>query len=90
MPPTTVLDGSEFAGKTKSFTVLHGGGSWPTCKACGSTLYPQRRESAKVRTIGGSRLNVDANGDTAYFWTREAEGALDMNALRHTDPADMN
>jgi hypothetical protein len=59
MPRTTVLDGSEFAGKTKSFTVLQGGGSWPTCRGCGSTLYAQRRESAKVRTIGGSRLNVD-------------------------------
>jgi hypothetical protein len=59
MPATTVLDGSDFAGKTKSFTVLQGGGGWPTCKSCGSTLYPQRRESAKVRTIGGSSLNVE-------------------------------
>ena len=59
MPRTTVLDGSDFAGRTQSFTVLQGGGSWPTCKRCGSTLYPQRRESSKVRTIGGSRLAVD-------------------------------
>jgi hypothetical protein len=59
MPRTTVLDGSEFAGKTKSFTVLQGGGSWPTCKSCGSTIYPQRRVSSTVRTIGGSRLNVE-------------------------------
>ena len=59
MPRTTVLDGSEFAGRTKSFTVLHGGASWPTCKSCGSTIYPQRRVTSKVRTIGGSRLNVD-------------------------------
>jgi hypothetical protein len=41
MPRTTALDGSEFAGRTQSFTVLHGGGSWPTCRGCGSTLYPQ-------------------------------------------------
>ena len=59
MPRTTVLDGSEFAGKTKSFTVLQGGGGWPTCRGCGSTLYPQRRESSKVRTMGGSKLNVE-------------------------------
>ena len=59
MPRTNVLDGSEFAGKTQSFTVLQGGRSWPTCRGCGSTLYPQRRESSKVRTIGGSSLNVD-------------------------------
>jgi hypothetical protein len=36
------------------------------------------------------RRTVDANGDTAWFWTQEAEAALDMNALRRTDPADMN
>jgi hypothetical protein len=116
MPRTTVLDGSEFAGKTKSFTVLQGGGNWPTCRGCGSTLYPQRRESSKVHTIGGSSLNVwrlaregkgqvvedwaepdaqqladagwlerrtvDANGDTCWFWTREAEGALDVKPRR--------
>jgi hypothetical protein len=59
MPRTTVLDGSEFAGKTTSFSVLQGGRSWPTCRGCGSTIYPQRRESSKVRTIGGSSLNVE-------------------------------
>lgn len=36
------------------------------------------------------RRTVDANGDTAWFWTREAEAALDMNALRRDTPADMN
>ncbi len=62
MPAQTVpgpLDGAEFRGKTKSFTVHEGGGSWPTCRHCGSTLYPSRRESSNVRTIGGSRLNVE-------------------------------
>jgi hypothetical protein len=33
---------------------------------------------------------VDATGDTCWFWTPEAETALDMNALRRDDPADMN
>jgi hypothetical protein len=33
---------------------------------------------------------VDATGDTAWFWTRQAETALDMNALRRDDPADLN
>jgi hypothetical protein len=36
------------------------------------------------------RRSVDANGDTAWFWTRQAETVLDMNALRRNDPADMN
>jgi hypothetical protein len=50
---------SPFAGRTRSFTVLRGGASWETCRSCGSTLYPQRRESEKVRTIGGARLTVE-------------------------------
>jgi hypothetical protein len=62
MLKTTVpgpLDGAEFRGKTKSFTALPGGKSWPTCRACGSTLYPSRRKDAGVRTIGASRLHVE-------------------------------
>ena len=62
MPATTVhpaIGGSDFRGKTRSFTVLPGGGSWPTCRHCGGTIYPQRFESSKVRSIGGARLTVD-------------------------------
>jgi len=62
MPGTAVrhaLDGADFRGKTKSFTVLPGGGSWPTCRSCGSTFYPQRFESAGVRTIKGSSVTVE-------------------------------
>jgi hypothetical protein len=54
MPAPTLpgpLDGAGFKGKTKSFTILPGGKSWPTC--------PSRRESVKVRTIGGTRMNVE-------------------------------
>jgi hypothetical protein len=36
------------------------------------------------------RRTVDANGDTAYFWSPQAETALDMNALRRDQPADLN
>jgi hypothetical protein len=36
------------------------------------------------------RRTVDANGDTAWFWTQGAETALDLNALRRDDPLDMN
>ena len=36
------------------------------------------------------RRTVDANGDTAWFWTQAAETALDMNALHRDDPVDMN
>ena len=62
MPATTVpgpLDGADFRGKTRSFTVLPGGSSWLTCRHCGSTIYPQRFESSKVRSIAGARLAVD-------------------------------
>ena len=61
MPGTTVphtLDGADFQGKTRSFTVLPGGKTWPTCRHCGSTIYPSRFESSGVRTIRG-RLNVE-------------------------------
>ncbi len=53
------LDGGRFDGKTKSFTVIHGGAKRSTCKVCGSTLYPSRRESRNVRTIGGELVHVD-------------------------------
>ena len=61
MPATSVhgADGGPFAGKTRSFTVLPGGRHGTACKGCGSTLYPSRRESSTVRTIGGARLEVD-------------------------------
>jgi hypothetical protein len=63
MPAPTVphaLDGLDFRGKTRSYTTLpRSAGSWPNCKRCGSTLYPERFESSGVRTIGGSRLTVD-------------------------------
>jgi hypothetical protein len=36
------------------------------------------------------RRTVDDTGDTAWFWTRKAEAALDMNALRRDNPADLN
>ena len=36
------------------------------------------------------RRTVDANGDTCWFWTSQAETVLDMNALRRDDPADLN
>ena len=36
------------------------------------------------------RRTLDANGDTAWFWTRQAETALDMKALRRDTPADLN
>jgi hypothetical protein len=36
-----------------------------------------------------ARPVVDTD-DVAYFWTQEAEGALDMNALRRDTPADLN
>lgn len=57
--PTIDIDASGFAGRSRSFTVLAGGKGCTTCRNCGSSLYPSRRERVKVRTIAGSRLNVD-------------------------------
>jgi hypothetical protein len=53
--------GDDFRGKTTrgGFTVIRGGRAAATCEGCGSTLYPGRRESVKVRTIGGARLKVE-------------------------------
>jgi hypothetical protein len=56
--PTIDPDRSGFAGRTRSLTVITGGRNWPTCRACGSTLWPSRQEGSKVRTIGGARLNI--------------------------------
>ena len=36
------------------------------------------------------RRTVDATGDTCWFWTREAETALDIQAPQRDDPVDMN
>ena len=58
--PTIDRQSSPFNGTSRSFTVLpRKAGSWSTCKSCGSTLYPQRHESSKVRVIGGTRMAVD-------------------------------
>jgi hypothetical protein len=36
------------------------------------------------------RRTVDATGDVCWFWTQQAEMALDLNGLRRDDQADMN
>jgi hypothetical protein len=41
-------------------------------------------------TPAGSSATVDANGDTCWFWTSQAGAALDMNALRRKDLADLS
>jgi hypothetical protein len=54
------LDG-EFRGKTTKggFSVLQRGRSWATCRSCGSSLYPSRREGSIVRVIDGQRVTVE-------------------------------
>ena len=51
-------------------------------------MSPTRDELADAGWL--ERRTVDATGDTCWFWTPQAETALDMNALRRTDPADLN
>ena len=36
------------------------------------------------------RRTVDATGEVCWFWTQEAEAALNMKGLRRDDPADLN
>jgi hypothetical protein len=51
-------------------------------------MYP---EAVKLADAGWlERRYVDATGDWSWFWTPQAESALDMNALRRDDPADLN
>ena len=49
---------------------------------------PEAQELAEAGWL--ERRTVDATGDSCWFWTREAGLALDMNALRRTDLADLN
>ena len=42
-------------------------------------------DAERLSTAGWlERRTVDATGDTCWFWTREAEMALDVNALNQT------
>ena len=59
MPRSAVLDGSDFSGRTRSFTSYRGAGAGRRAATAASTIYPQRFESTKVRSIGGARLTVD-------------------------------
>jgi hypothetical protein len=50
--------------------------------------YPEAVRLADAGWL--ERRYVDATGDWSWFWTPQAEAALDMNALHRNDPADMN
>jgi hypothetical protein len=58
----------------------------------GQVLEPWAVPDAERLSEAGwlERRTVDANGDTAWFWSPQAEAALDMAALRRDDPADLN
>ncbi|MET0811059.1 MAG: hypothetical protein ABWY65_08105 [Thermoleophilaceae bacterium] len=43
-----------------------------------------RSIESKADTGWLERRTVDATGDRAWFWTRQAETALDMNALNQS------
>ena len=49
---------------------------------------PDAQEHADAGWL--ERRTVDEHGDVAFFWTPQAEGALDLNALRRDDKVDMN
>jgi hypothetical protein len=59
---------------------------------CGQVLerwaYPDAVELEDAGWL--ERRYVDATGDWSWHWTPQAETALDMNALRRNDPADLN
>ena len=42
-------------------------------------------DAERLRDAGWlEQRTVDATGDTCWFWSREAEGALDLNALNRS------
>jgi hypothetical protein len=55
-------------------------------QGCGQVLEPTAYPDAVPLEEAGwlERRYVDATGDWAWFWTPEAETALDLNALRET------
>jgi hypothetical protein len=55
-------------------------------KGSGQVLEPEMYpEACRLEDAGWlERRYVDATGDWAWFWTPEAETALDLNALRET------
>jgi hypothetical protein len=61
-------------------------------RGCGQVVEDWAEPDAERLSEAGwlERRTVDANGDTCWFWTSQAEAALDMNALRRTGPADKN
>jgi hypothetical protein len=48
-------------------------------------------DAERLRDAGWLEARTVTDTDhVAFFWTREAETALEMNALRRDDPADLN
>ena len=55
-------------------------------KGKGQVLLEEWEPEAQQLADAGwlERQTVEANGDSAWFWTPQAEGALDMNALNQS------
>jgi len=47
-------------------------------------------EAVRLQEAGWLERRMLDNGDASWWWTPEAETALDMQALRRDDPADLN
>ena len=41
-------------------------------------------------TVGWLERRSEDDGPSTWWWTPEAEAALDLNVLRRDDPADLN
>jgi hypothetical protein len=49
--------------------------------------YPDAHDLAEQ---GWLERRFEPDGELSWWWTREAETALDLSALRRSDPADLN
>ena len=70
---------------------------WPSAKRatrrhlCITSRRPRALKRNGSRAAGWLEARtVNDTDDVAFFWTPQAEGALDTNALRRDNPADLN
>ena len=58
---------------------------------CGQVLMPWAYPDAiELAEAGWLERRSEDDGPSTWWWTPEAEAALDLNALRRDDPADLN
>ena len=60
-------------------------------RGCGQLLMPWAYPDAvELAEAGWLERRSEDDGPSSWWWTAEAEAALDLSALRRTNQADMN